>query len=93
MLGKHFEHEQEALEVLEQIGEHFPGGFFIYQADEKEQLLYANNFVFDIFGCESLDSFKALTGFTFRGMVKVFPNRLSDSSGREMMNLTMLNTA
>ena len=69
MLGKHFEHEQEALEVLEQIGEHFPGGFFIYQADEKEQLLYANNFVFDIFGCESLDSFKALTGFTFRGMV------------------------
>ena len=69
MLGKHFEHEQEALEVLEQIGEHFPGGFFIYQADEKEQLLYANHFVFDIFGCESLDSFKALTGFTFRGMV------------------------
>ena len=85
MLGKHFEHEQEALEVLEQIGEHFPGGFFIYQADEKEQLLYANNFVFDIFGCESLDSFKAF--------MKVFPNRLSDSSGREMMNLTMLNTA
>lgn len=33
------------------------------------ELLNANKAVFDIFGCESLEAFKELTGFTFRGMV------------------------
>jgi PAS domain S-box-containing protein len=46
-----------------------PGGFFIYQANEDEKLLYANKAVCDIFGCDDLDDFKAFTGFTFRGMV------------------------
>ena len=69
MLGKHFEHEKEALEVLEQIGKHFPGGFFIYKATGTEEILYANKAVFEIYGCEDIESFKELTGYTFRGMV------------------------
>ncbi len=69
MLGKHFEHEKEALEVLEQIGQHFPGGFFIYKADSTEEILYANKTVFEIFGCEDLEDFKGMTGNTFKGMV------------------------
>ena len=60
---------ERILSVLGQIGDHIPGGFFIYRADESEGLLYANKAVCDIFGCESLDEFKAYTGFTFRGMV------------------------
>ena len=69
MLGKHFEHEKEALEVLEQIGQHFPGGFFIYKADSTEEVLYANKTVFEIFGCEDLEDFRGMTGNTFKGMV------------------------
>jgi PAS domain S-box-containing protein len=60
---------EQILSVIEQFGEYMPGGFFIYKADESEKLLYANKAVFDIFGCDSLKDFKALTGFTFRGMV------------------------
>ena len=60
---------EQILAVIEQFGEHMPGGFFIYRADGDEGLLYANKVVCDIYGCESLEAFKALTGFTFRGMV------------------------
>ena len=60
---------EQVLSVIEQFGEHMPGGFFIYRADEKEELLYANKALFDIFGCDGLEDFKALTGYTFRGMV------------------------
>ena len=60
---------EQILSVIEQFGEYMPGGFFIYKADEQEELLYANKAVCDIFGCDSTEDFKAFTGFTFRGMV------------------------
>ncbi len=60
---------EQVLSVIEEFGESMPGGFFIYKADETEELLYANRAVCDIFGCNDLDEFKELTGFTFRGMV------------------------
>ena len=60
---------EQILSVIEEFGERMPGGFFIYRADGCEELLYANKAVFDIFGCKDLEDFKALTGFTFRGMV------------------------
>ena len=46
-----------------------PGGFFVYHADGDEGLIYANDACFRIFGCETLEQFKELTGFTFPGMV------------------------
>lgn len=46
-----------------------PGGFFVYHADGDEELIYANDACFRIFGCETLEQFKELTGFTFPGMV------------------------
>ena len=69
MFSKHFILNEQSLSIIEQFGEHMPGGFLIYKADESEALLYANRAVCDIFGCDSLEEFKALTGFTFRGMV------------------------
>ncbi len=60
---------EQILSVVEQFGEHMPGGFFIYKADGSEELLYANKAVYQMFGCDSLEDFKAYTGFTFRGMV------------------------
>ncbi len=69
MFGNQFALNEESLAIIEQFGELMPGGFIIYRADQNEELLYANKAVCRIFGCESLDEFKELTGFTFRGMV------------------------
>ena len=69
MFGKHFELNEETMHIVEEIGRHMPGGFFIYKAEEPEELLYANRTVFDIFGCDDLEDFKTVTGYTFRGIV------------------------
>ena len=60
---------EQTLSAIEQFGEHMPGGFFICKADESEELLYANTAVCRLFGCDSPDAFRELTGSTFRGMV------------------------
>ena len=69
MFGERFLLNEQTIPVVEEIGKHMPGGFFIYRAEEPEELLYANQAVFDIFGCRDLAEFKELTGYTFRGMV------------------------
>ena len=69
MFGKKFELNETTLPVIEEIGKHMPGGFFIYKAAAPEELLYINRACMDIFGCSSLDEFKELTGYTFKGML------------------------
>ncbi len=69
MFDTAFELNEQTMSVVEGIGRHMPGGFFIYRAAGQEELLYANRAVLDIFGCGSLEEFKLLTGFTFRGML------------------------
>ena len=69
MFGEHFELNEQTLHIVQEIGRHMPGGFFIYQAEEPMELLYANQAVIDIYGCDDLDDFKRLTGFTFEGML------------------------
>ena len=69
MTMKTFQFTEQTLSVIEELGGHMPGGFFVYRAAPPEELLYANKPVFDIFGCGSLEEFRALTGYTFRGMV------------------------
>ena len=71
MAGKKFELNEDTLSVIEEIGGHMPGGFFIYKANETEELIYANRSVLNIYGCSDLEEFKKLTGFTFKGMVHV----------------------
>ena len=46
MFGRHLPLSEQALQVIEQIGEDMPGGFFIYKATGNEELLYANKAVF-----------------------------------------------
>ena len=69
MFGKYFEWNENTMHVIEEIGRHMPGGFFIYKAEEPQELIYANHTVFEIFGCEDLEDFRRLTGYTFRGIV------------------------
>ena len=69
MFGKNFELNEQTLSHVEEIGCHMPGGFFIYKAEQPEELLYANKACFDIFGCDGLEDFKKLTGYTFKGML------------------------
>ena len=57
------------LPVIEWVAEQTPGGFFIYRADDSQELLYVNSAMLRIFGCKTLEEFKALTGYTFRGLV------------------------
>lgn len=46
-----------------------PGGFFIYRADDKEELIYANMAMLRIFKCNTLREFQELTGNSFKGIV------------------------
>ena len=55
--------------AIEWMGEQIPGGFFIYRADETSEIVYVNNAVLRIYGCETIEEFRKLTGNTFRGMV------------------------
>ena len=69
MFDKNFELNEQTLSFVEALGCHMPGGFFIYKAEQPEELLYANKACVDIFGCDDLEDFKRLTGFTFKGML------------------------
>lgn len=69
MSEQHFEPNKMSDPWINEFCDHMPGGYFVYKADEKEELLYANHAAFDIFGCSNEEEFRELTGYTFRGMV------------------------
>ena len=69
MAVKEFQLNEQTLSFAEEFGRHMPGGLFIYRAAPPEELLYANQAVFDIFGCKDQEEFRQLTGNTFRGML------------------------
>ena len=60
---------EQTLPVIEQITDGMPGGFFIYHADVNEELIYANQAMVNIFGCDSFEDFKEYIGGSFRGLV------------------------
>lgn len=63
------EFNEQTLPIIEQISEGMPGGFFIYHADGDEELIHTNDAMLRIFGCDTLEEFKKLTGYTFKGIV------------------------
>jgi len=52
-----------------QFMDEIPGGFFIYYATGDERLIYANHGVLRMFGCDTLQEFRELTGNSFKGIV------------------------
>lgn len=61
--------DEQTLPVIDQISGAMPGGFFIYHADGDEELIYINDAMLRLFGCDTVEEFKELTGYTFRGLV------------------------
>ena len=55
--------------AMEEIVTGIPGGFFIYESDEAGTILYVNDEVLRLFGCDSKEEFFELTGNTFSGMI------------------------
>lgn len=53
---------------IKRFTDEMPGGFFIYR-DDDGRILYVNRAVLQLFGCETEEEFRALTGGTFRGLV------------------------
>ena len=61
--------EAMLMPALKWMSEQIPGGFFVYRADDTQEILYVNNACLRIFGCADRDEFARLTGNTFRGLV------------------------
>lgn len=69
MYDNYFDLNEQTMKVVMEIGSKMPGGFFIYKAEFPEEIIYANEAVYEIFGCSDKNEFNELTGSTFRGMV------------------------
>lgn len=80
--------DEKGLEIarcLKRFVDRMPGGFFIYHADGKEELIYANDAMVRLFNCESVDEFRELTGNSFRGIVHPEDLELVEQSIKEQI--------
>ncbi len=59
---------RETWDILRFLDE-IPGGFLIYYAGGKEEIIYASQGILRIFRCETMEEFRDLTGNSFRGVV------------------------
>lgn len=60
---------EETFPIIEQITMGMPGVFFLYHADGDKDLIYANQALIHLYGCDTLEEFKEYTGYTFCGLV------------------------
>lgn len=70
------EQDMQELGLLMKIMDEMPGGFFIYRAEEHEEIIYANKAMLRIFGCNTMEEFREHTGNSFRGIV--YPDDLDE---------------
>ncbi len=61
--------DENTFPYVEKIADSMPGGFFIYYADDNEELIYFNRSMMRIFGCETREEFLELTHNSFKGIV------------------------
>lgn len=54
---------------LEEVVLGIPGGFFIYKDCPGEELVYVNQEVAELFGCDTVEEVRAYVGNSFRGMI------------------------
>ena len=61
--------EEMLIPAINWMAEQIPGGFFVYMDNESQKLIYVNKVCLRLFGCETEEEFRELTGDSFRGMV------------------------
>lgn len=54
---------------LSAVYQEIPGGLLIYHANGNEEIIYANDEVIQLFGCDSLEDFRSWTYNSFQGVV------------------------
>lgn len=55
--------------IFGRIPANLPGGFLIYKASGTEEICFADKNVLSLYGCETIDEFRAYTNNSFRGMI------------------------
>ncbi|MBO5163161.1 MAG: response regulator [Ruminococcus sp.] len=60
---------ENTLPIIQSFCDDMPGGFFIYKAFGAGELIYVNKAVLRIFGCDTEQEFRELTGNMFKGLV------------------------
>ena len=72
---KHRKSQDEGVEKVEtalkikKVVDQMPGGFFTYYAGGDEEIIYANEAMCQMLGCDTLEEFREWTGNSFRGIV------------------------
>ncbi len=54
---------------MNKISEGMPGGFLVYRNDEKQQILFANRRILELYECDDMREFMEFTGESFKGCV------------------------
>ena len=61
--------DKQSINWVQHFFDAMPGGFFIYRANEEEEIIYANRELLRIFGCDTMEEFRQHTGNSFKGIV------------------------
>ena len=56
------------MELINDMIDNLPGGFFIYRADDSKEIISFNKEVMKIYGCNNEEEFEELTRNSFKGI-------------------------
>ena len=73
--------------AVTRIPDGLPGGFFIYEAEGDERILYAEPNVIKLYGCDSFGEFMEHVGGSFKGMVH--PDDLDKTEAQIQVQTTL----
>lgn len=68
-MGIHNSGIVNAHDFLKKALDAMPGGVIVYRADQEQKILFANQQVWELYGCKNFSQFMEFCGGTFRGMI------------------------
>lgn len=67
--NKEDKQENMNTDSIKKIMDEMPGGFFIYYAEGKKEIIFANKAMLRIFNCNTMEEFREITNNSFLGIV------------------------
>ena len=67
--GMSLAHREQFMFDIEEFSKGMPGGFFVYEANEEEKILYASESMARLFECDSISDFRKFVNNSFKGIV------------------------